>query len=353
LPETQRGRPKGGFTQHRRIDGLREYLAQHPSGVTLYDLARVFDVSTRTVRRYLREVEREFEFDPVPKGGGVRRWRIRASEMPRKIALRRTQAYALLAARRIFEPMKGSAWFEEIDRALNDLLGIARRAGRGPNAGMADARLEERFLYLPFAPKNYQQKMDEFDDLYQCVSDLKPLTLRYRSAGKNTEEKITVHPYAMVLHKDSIYCVGYHVERGEIRTLVLDRMRDTEIANTERFTLPDTFSIDEYFQGELGIWRSSEKHKVVIEFDAPAAEYVKMRTVHPSQKLVNLQGGGVRLTMTIGNLTQVASWVLEWGKRAKVLEPALLVQRVQDELAGALSQYGPVKRAKPRKEKPG
>jgi predicted DNA-binding transcriptional regulator YafY len=149
-----------------------------------------------------------------------------------------------------------------------------------------------------------------------------------------------------VLHKDSIYCVGYHVERAEIRTLVLDRMRDTEIANTERFTLPADFSIDEYFQGELGIWRSSQKHKVVIEFDAAAAEYVKMRMVHPSQKLANLQGGGVRLTMTIGNLTQAASWVLEWGARAKVHEPPELVQRVQEELAGALARYAPIKRTK-------
>lgn len=341
------GRPKGGFTQHRRIDVLREHLAQHPSGSTLHELGRVLNVSIRSVRRYLKELGREVELIPVQgKGGGSLRWKISADDMPRKIALRRTQAYALLAARRIFEPMKGSAWFDEIDRALNDLLGIARRPGRGPNAGVADARLEERFLYLPFAPKNYQQKMDEFDDLYQCVSDLKPLTLRYRSAGKNTEEKITVHPYAMVLHKDSIYCVGYHVERGEIRTLVLDRMRDTEIANTERFTLPEDFSIDEYFQGELGIWRSKEKHKVVIEFDAAAAEYVKMRTVHPSQKLANLQGGGVRLTMTIGNLTQAASWVLEWGKRAKVHEPPELVQRVQEELSGALARYAPIRKTK-------
>jgi predicted DNA-binding transcriptional regulator YafY len=347
LADGRPGRPKGGFTQHKRIDALREHLAQHPSGVTLHELAAVLNVSTRTVRRYLREVGRSTDLDPVQaKGGSVRRWRMHASEMPRKIALRRTQAYALLAARRIFEPMKGSAVFDEIDRALTDLLGIARRPGRGPNAGVADARLEERFLYLPFAPKNYQQKVDEFDDLYQCVSDLKPLTLRYRSAGKNTEEKITVHPYAMVLHKDSIYCVGYHVERAEIRTLVLDRMRDTEIANTERFTLPADFSIDEYFQGELGIWRSSQKHKVVIEFDAAAAEYVKMRMVHPSQKLANLQGGGVRLTMTIGNLTQAASWVLEWGARAKVHEPPELVQRVQEELAGALARYAPIKRTK-------
>lgn len=352
MAQTQVGRPKGRFTQHRRIDELRDFLQRHSSGVTLSDLAGFLKVSTRTVRRYLKEIERDYDLEPVEnKGTGPLRWRIRAGEIPRKIELRRTQAYALLAARRVFEPMKGSAVFEEIDMAVAKLLNIARRPGRGPNAGMADARLEDRFLYLPFAPKNYRAKMEEFDDLFQCVSDLKPLSMRYRSAGKNTEERITIHPYAMVLHKDSIYCVGFHVERGEIRTFVLDRMRDTEIAHTDRFDLPIGFSIDQYFQGELGIWRASEKHKVVIDFDAHGAEYARMRMVHPSQRVSPLPGGGARLTMTVGNLTQVTSWVLEWGKRARVVEPPELVDRVREELAGALAHYPKRVRKKGSKNK--
>jgi predicted DNA-binding transcriptional regulator YafY len=362
LALAQPGRPKGALTQHRRINELRRYLEHHPTGLTLYEIAKWLEVSPRTVRRYINGVSKDpedYTLEPVEtRGGGPKRWRIRAGEIPRKIELRRTQAYALLAARRIFEPMKGSAVYEEINMAVGKLLSVARRPGRGPNAGVADARLEERFLYLPFAPKNYHEKMEEFDDLFQCVSDLKPLTLRYRSAQRSAnekrnvdekrsvdekrfaEEKITIHPYAMVLHKDSIYCVGYHVERKEIRTLVLDRMRDTEIAHTEHFELPKNFSIDEYFQGELGVWRASEKQKVVIEFDAQGTDYVRMRRIHPSQRLVPIPGGGARLTMTVGNLTPVVSWVLEWGKRAKVIEPPDLIERVKAELSGALSHYG-------------
>src|SRR6185503_7968533 len=139
------------------------------------------------------------------------------------------------------------ALFEEIDLAITKLLAFAQRPGRGPNAGLADARLEDRFLYLPFAPKNYAEKTEELDDLFQAVSDLRPLSLYYRSGGKAAEERITVHPYALVLHRDSIYCVGFHVGRREIRTFVLDRMRDTQCAITERFALPDHFKIDDYF----------------------------------------------------------------------------------------------------------
>lgn len=339
MGKTRAGRPAGRFTQHRRLDRLRELLARHPRGLELDELSSALNVTTRSIRRYLKEMGREYDLEAVPvRGGGPLMWRIRAGEIPRKVELRRTQAYALLAARRVFEPLRGSALFEEIDLAVNRLLAIAQRPGRGPNAGIADARLEERFLYLPFAPKNYAEKTDELDDLFQAVSDLRPLSMLYRSAGKDREERITVHPYAMVLHRDSIYCVGFHVERGEVRTFLLDRMRDTQAAATDRFELPGDFAIDDYFQGEFGIWKSTERYKVVIDFDAQAMEYVRMRRIHPTQKLA-ATATGVRLTMTVGNLTQLTSWVLEWGQRARVVEPPELVERVRTELEGALKGY--------------
>jgi predicted DNA-binding transcriptional regulator YafY len=345
VSNSARGRPSGKFTQHRRLDRLREILEKQPRGLSLYELADALGVTVRTMRRYLVEMQREFEMESTAsRGGGPLLWRVRNSEMPRKVELRRTQAYALLAARRLFEPMRGSALFEEINMATTRLLAFAQRPGRGPNAGIADARLEERFLYLPHAPKNYAEKTEELDDLFQAVSDLRPLTLTYRSLGRTDEERVTIHPYALVMHRDSIYCVGYHVSRAEIRTFVLDRMRDTECASTERYELPADFAIDEYFQGEFGIWRGRTPQKVVIEFDAAGAEYIRMRKVHATQKLSGIAGGGVRLTMTVGNLNPVISWVLEWGRRARVVAPPELVVRVRDELTHALAQYSGEKR---------
>ncbi len=333
------GRPKGPFTQHRRLDKLTSILGQNPKGVSLDTMAEALNVSTRSVRRYLKEMERKGELEAVPtRRGGALLWRFRTGETARKIELRRTQVYALLAARRVFEPLKGTALYDEIDFAVKKLSALAQRPGRGPNAGLADARLEDRFLYIPFAPKDYGAKTDELDDLFQSVSDLRPLTLSYKGAGKSTEERITIHPYALVLHKDSIYCVGRHLAHKDVRTFLLDRMRDTEASTHERFELPADFSIDDYFQGELGIWKAAKKQKVVIDFDEQGAEYIRMRKVHPTQKLA-ATGNGVRLTMTVGNLNQLTSWILEWGARARVVEPPELVDRVREELEGALRGY--------------
>lgn len=303
-------------------------------------MADALEVTPRSMRRYLKEVDRQLELESIEtRGGGALLWKIRTSELPRKVELRRTQAYAFLAARRLFEPLKGSTLYEEIDMATNKLLSFSRRPGRGPNAGRADARLEDRFLYLPFAPKDYTEKTEELDDLFQAVADLRPLGLRYRGAGKAREERIKIYPYAMVLHRDSIYCVGFHTGKEEVRTFLLDRMRDTQIAYAEHFEVPEDFSVDQYFHGELGVFKSTQAHSVVIDFDERGAEYVRMRRVHATQKITPLSGGGVRLSMTVGNLNQLTSWVLEWGARARVIEPPELVERVRLELTEALAGY--------------
>src|SRR5258706_6368259 len=306
------GRPKGRFTQHRRLDKLRQLLEHHRRGMTLYELARAIGVTRRSMRRSLKEGSQELRLEPLPtRAGGALRWRVRSGELPRKIELRRTQAYAIWAARGLFEPMKGSTLFDEIEMATQRLLALAQRPGRGPNAGLADARLEHRFLYLPVAPKDYSAKTEELDDLFQAVADLRPLKCRYRSgsrdgddAGKasSAEETIVIHPYAMVLYKDAIYCVGLHTGKGEIRTFLLDRMRDTESSALERFELPPDFKVDDYFQGGFGIWRGRDKIRVVIDFDASVVELVRTRRVHESQKLATLADGTLRLTMTVGNL---------------------------------------------------
>lgn len=313
-------------------------LLSRPRGVTLQQVADTLQVTTRSARRYLQEMGREFDLERVQQASGPAMWRLRPEDRPRKIALRRTQAYALLAARRLFQPMQGSALYEEIDMAVKSLTTLASRPGRGPNAGVADARLEERFLYLPHAPKNYQHKTEELDVLYQAVADLRPMTCTYRSAS-GKESRIVVHPYAMVLYKDSIYAVGKHLAQGEVRTFALDRMHDAEFSTTERFEIPPDFSIEEYFQGQFGIWRGQRRIRVVIDFEPAVAEYVRSRLVHPSQKLSALRGGGLRLNMVVGDLTEVTNWVLSFGSTARVIEPDELRSRVIEELKGALGLY--------------
>jgi predicted DNA-binding transcriptional regulator YafY len=333
-----RGRPKGSFTQHRRLDALRALLLQRPRGMTLAEIAQALHVTTRSARRYLREVRREIELHrDAARPGGVR-WRLGAEDRPRKIGLRRTQAYALLAARRLFEPMRGSALFEEIDLAVRDLGTLAVRPGRGPNAGVADAGLERRFLFLPRAPKSYASHAEELDVLFQAVADLRPVSCHIRDrAGK--ESRSTLHPYAMALFDDAIVAVARDQETGEIGAYELERLRDAVLSTTQRFELPADFDVEAYFQGAFGPATGKDKVRVVIDFAPSAADQVRSRRAHPTQRVSSLRGGGVRATMTVADPVALVPWVLGFGEGARVVEPDELRARVIGALRGALGLY--------------
>lgn len=338
---TVRGRPVGAFTQHRRFDALRSLLYQHPKGLTIYELAERLSVTPRSLRRYLVELRRELDLEPTgTPEGRAQRWRIAPAEVPRRVSIRRSQAYALLAARTLFQPLQGSTLFEEINLAAQRLLGIARRPGRGPNAGVVgDARLEERFLYVPFAPKDYGEHSETLDDLYQAVADLRPLSCRCVDPEDGSYEKVLLHPYAMILYKDAVYCIGKDIGKGIIRALPADYIHDTSCTSGARFDLPPDFRVEDYCQGQFGIGPARNAVDVTIDFDPQVADHIRTRRVHPSMELEPLTDGGARLRMKVGQLAEVATWVLGFGAGARVRQPAELVTCVREALSAASARY--------------
>ena len=356
------GRPTGKFTQHRRLDFLREKLEAHPTGLTLEDLAVMLRMTTRSVRRYLRELTLLTELESVEvRPGGAHLWRIKPSERGRTVALRRTQAYALLAARRVFDVLRGSALYDEIDLALRQVEQVAHRPiARPPTRGgdaPGDGRLDDRFAYLPPVPRAYAHRSDDVDAAFQAVAELTVLRFRYREGadgGTGKGARVTAHPYALVLHGGTIVCVARDVSglstadlrdhRGATRVFGFDRMSELETKEDEHFELPADFAISDWLQGDFGVARAPRTVKLLVEFEPRAADAVRARKIHPSQKLAVAQDGRVRASLAVPEtpevLAQVRAWLLGFGAAVQVLEPRSLADDVAAELRRAAARYG-------------
>jgi predicted DNA-binding transcriptional regulator YafY len=350
------GRPTGKFTQHRRLDVLKEKLEAHAGGLSLDELASMLRITTRSVRRYLRELALVTELESIEvRPGGAHLWRIKPSERGRAVALRRTQAYALLASRRVFDPIRGSALFDEIDVALRQVEQVAHRpavrtALRGEVA--SDARLEERFAYVPPSPRAYTNRGEDVDELFRAVADLRLLRFRYRDGAPEESRdakdgrdraRITAHPYALVLQGGAIACVARDVDRGVARAFVFDRMTDLEASAAERFELPADFEIADWLQGDFGVGRAPRSVKLLVEFELRVAEGVRARRVHPSQKLAVAADGRVRASLSLPEsaevLARARSWLLGFGAAVRVIEPRELAEDIALELRRAADRY--------------
>jgi predicted DNA-binding transcriptional regulator YafY len=350
-PKTPRvGRPAGKFTQHRRIDHLRSHLETHAAGLTLEQLAGLLRMTTRSVRRYLRELALVTELESVElRPGGAHLWRIKPSERGRAVPLRRTQAYALLAARRVYEVLRGSALFDEIDVALRLVEQVARRPAARSPARMAgelagDARLEERFAYVPPPARAYANRSEEIDALFQAVAETSAMRFRYREESSERGARVTLQPYALVLHAGTMVCIGRDVDRAQVKPFAFDRMSELVASEGEHFELPDDFDLADWLQGDFGIARAQNVVKLLVEFDPRVADTVRARRVHPSQKLAVAADGRVRASLSVPGapevLASVRTWVLGFGASARVLEPRELAEEIALELRRAASRYG-------------
>jgi predicted DNA-binding transcriptional regulator YafY len=350
------GRPAGKFTQHRRLDFLREKMEAHATGLTLEDLAMMLRVTTRSVRRYLRELSLITEVESVEvRPGGAHVWRIKPSERGRTVALRRTQAYALLAARRVFEVLRGSALFDEIELALGQVEQVAHRpvvrtTARPPSLD-GDGRLEDRFAYVPPLPHAYTQRSEDIDAAFQAVAELTVLRFRYREDGGDggaggKGSRVVAHPYALVLHGGSITCLARDLDRATLRPFVFDRMSDVQTDEADHFELPADFALSDWLQGDFGVARATSGGtvKLLVEFEPRVAAAVRARKVHPSQKLAQAPDGRVRVSLSIPEtpeiLARVRAWIFGFGSAATVLEPGELAREVAAELRRAASRYG-------------
>jgi predicted DNA-binding transcriptional regulator YafY len=91
----------------------------------------------------------------------------------------------------------------------------------------------------------------------------------------------------------------------------------------------------------MGAYRTAgtAPSRIQIRFHPRLAPYIRERSWHPSQRLKDRADGSVVLTMDVCDDYTLRSWVLSFGRGARVLAPAPLVEWVSDELEEAGRQY--------------
>jgi predicted DNA-binding transcriptional regulator YafY len=333
------GRSPGRFTQSRRLGKLRMLLEGHPGGVPLEDLAGAIHVSTRSVRRYLRELDRVTELESIATvPGGPHLWRIKPSERGRTVQLRRTQAYALLAARHAFDSLKGSALYDEIELAYQNLLQLAQRPGRSLEGDVPPGtHLEDRLLVLHEPARAYAKKSDQLDDLFQAVAQLRVVRLRVEGAS------IECHPCAIVMAFGAIHCIvrpaNTPSKKGDaMRALRLDEIEETKVLDA-RFSLPEGFDARAWVQGVFGLSPPGPSRRVIVELDAHVAHEVRARKVHPTQRIATAPDGRVRVAVDVPHVEALVGWLLGFGDAARVIEPPDLALRIRSVLDRAVAKY--------------
>jgi predicted DNA-binding transcriptional regulator YafY len=314
---------------------LRE-IESRRTGVTIHELAKLTAVSTRTIRRDLQALQ-EAGFSVFDEGeeNETKKWLLGGSAF-RSVeeGLTVADVAALYLSRAMVEGLSG--WpladelrrtFAKIERALNprmreflSTLPQVLSAKSGPRSSGPSGRL-----------------VDITQRLFDAARDRRVVEMRYFSAASNRAKTYVVEPYRLTLAQGGVYLVGWVPQYEEFRTFAVERIEKLSVG-TGTFKKTRALPAD-LFGSSLGVFRG-EPERIVVEFDARLAPFVRGRAWHDSQHLDELEDGRVRLTLHVSNDWALRSWLMGFGAGVRVVEPKHLADAIIEEFREAAARYG-------------
>jgi predicted DNA-binding transcriptional regulator YafY len=217
------------------------------------------------------------------------------------------------AFEKLYDALPPSMW--KFIESLPDALGAKEHAAR-PRAAGASAK--------------------SVDALMQAILSRRRVRMRYHSFSSQQVKDYIVEPYRLAYAQGGLYLQAFVPDYSEMRTFAVQRIEQA-VAMEESFN-PVEDSPADVFPDSLGAF-SGTPERVVIEFSAAEAPYVREREFHASQSIEDLPNGRLRLTMNVVTDWELQAWVMGFGPAAKVIEPAAFAQRIVESFEEARATY--------------
>jgi predicted DNA-binding transcriptional regulator YafY len=316
--------------------------------LTIDDMAARTHVSTRTIRRDLEALQAAgFPlFDEVQDG--KRYWMLeqRAFRRLDSAGFTLAELSALYFSRTLVECLSATPFRHDVQSAFDKLAsaltpGMRQFLDRLPLAIQAKAEPGSR----PAAhtgrlldPKQAAAESARVAQLLDATLHHRRIVVRYHSFSSNREKAYELEPYRLVFAQGGLYLVAFVPEYHQLRTFSVDRVISVSMTE-ERF---EPMEIEEdAFAHSLGVHQGTTPERIVLEFDARIARYVKERVWHPTQAVEDRPDGSIVLTLWVSNDWALRSWILGFGQLTRVVAPAELATQILEEFDRARSLYVP------------
>ena len=151
-----------------------------------------------------------------------------------------------------------------------------------------------------------------------------------------------VQPYALKVYNRRWYLLGFVKERGELRTIALDRMLHIELMDTH-FELPKNFDARKHFANVVGIYvdKNLPVTKVRIRVYGVQVEYLRALPLHKTQEevLTRFEEKFSEFTYRLCLTPELTGQLLAMGDSVEVLEPLELKEEIKNRLEEMCKYY--------------
>jgi proteasome accessory factor B len=288
-------------------------------------LARTIEVTTKTIQRdidYMRyQLNMPIEFD-YARGGYYFTKPI--TELP-LFQLTESELVSIFVAQKALEAYQGTAFEQPLRSAFQKLQAATKSAGVSISWEDFDSGISFRLFdaYLPDATI--------FSEIAKAIGNEQVVEFGYKKLDAKAFEKRMIEPWHLACVSGQWYLLGYDPSRGARRIFVLGRMQNVS-ATGRAFAnpKPGDEDIQRLFENSFQIWLSEnvKLEQIVLRFSGRAAQLVRERNWHASQRLQELANGDLEVSLTLNSLEEIVPWILSWGRLCEVVRPARLRKKV-------------------------
>jgi len=297
----------------RRLLYLVPYVAKHPDGVAVEDLARMVGVDRSEL---LEDLDMLNEVGPPDGDPGeyllvsVEEGRVfvdLAQRLTRPLRLTPAEGCSLLLGIRTLRATGIAPFDDALAAAERKLL-----AALGRDAGEAEALATGTVVAEPDRVVG-----QHLATLVTAARKKTTVEIDYVSASRHQAEHRALDPYGIVHHAGSWYVVGHCHVRGDTRTFRLDRIAALSLTD-RRFTIPAGFDLETYRRERLYV-PSADAVSVHVHLDPLAT--ARVGATWPVGELSLHDDGSSDILIDCEGFEWVTGWVLGFGQHARIVSP--------------------------------
>lgn len=156
----------------------------------------------------------------------------------------------------------------------------------------------------------------------------------YTSIAKSVSFPLRLLPLQILYHRGAVHVAGFIKDQSKLLILALEQMKNYEITN-DMFNSNGLLELlEKKKENRFGITEnnSEEIYDIEIEFSELTGTFVQNQIWHKTQIFEKLENGSVIMKFHCGINRELVGWIFQWMSNAKVLQPKVLVNMVEEKL---------------------
>ncbi len=313
-----------------------QILVSSKRGKSAAELARDLECHPRTLYRDLEALQVAGFPIYTDRVEGKNLWSLLDTvkhQMPVPFCL--TELMALYFGRDMLKVFKDTPFYDSLESLFQKVKTTL------PPESIKYLKNMEQTLHLGVKPyKEYGKFKGILNQVNDAAVNRKSIEIVYFTMSRKQETRRRVNPYRIWFFNGTFYVIGFCHTRKEVRIFALDRIKMLH-QTKETFEIPEDFSLDDFMGRSFGVYQGEPVH-VKVWFHADIAGYIKEKIWHESQQMHVQDDGAIIFEAEVAGTDEIRFWIMSWGSRATVLEPASLRDEIRAEAEMMAGRYEPV-----------